>query len=146
MSHARKRPVFGAAAPRPGKSPVVTPGEGFNRIHACWRLQKLQLIDPYGWHNLTAAQLLYVREKLIEFEAKDWNQIFVAEKWRNHSIPVEQFDCPKARNWMTRHLPDQDELWTLRLSGAERIWGILREGVFHLLFWDPNHQICQSLK
>jgi hypothetical protein len=104
------------------------------------------MADPYGWHGLTAGQLSYIRQKLIQFEAKDWNQIFVIEKKHNHSIPVAEFDCPKAKKWMRENLPDQDELWTLRLSGPERIWGVFREGVFHILFWDPNHQICLSLR
>jgi len=115
-------------------------------MRACWRLQKLQLVNPYGWHELTGEQLAYIRGKLVEFEAKDWNQIFVAERKHNHSIEVATFDCPQAREWMRRNMPDQDVLWTLRLSGKERIWGILREGVFHLLFWDPDHQIKESQK
>lgn len=140
-----KRPVFGAAAPRAGKIAVVTPG-GFNHIFACWRLQRLQLVDPYGWHQLSAEQLLYIRGKLVEFEAKDWNQIFVVEKKHNHSIPVGELDCPHAREWLRRNMPDQDQLWTLRLSGKERIWGVLREGVFHLIFWDPEHRIKVAAK
>jgi hypothetical protein len=104
------------------------------------------MVDPYGWHELTSDKLSYIRQKLIQFEAKDWNQIFVIEKKHNHSVPVIEFDCPKAKKWMRENLPDQDELWTLRLSGPERIWGVFREGVFHVLFWDPAHQICPSLR
>jgi len=146
MSKNRKRASFGGLAPRGGKIPVESPAVSYNHIRACWRLQRLQLIDPYGWHELTAAQLLYIREKLIEFEAKDWNQIFIVEKKHNHSVAVADFDCPKAREWMRRNLPDQDLLWRLRLSGPERVWGILREGVFHLMFWDPGHEIKLSEK
>jgi len=140
-----KKAVFGLA-PRHEKSPVIAPSEGFNKIHACWRIQKLQLVDPYGWHDLTADQLAHIRVKLAEFEAKDWNQIFVMERQHNHTIEVASFDCPQAREWMRRNMPAEDVLWTLRLTGKERIWGILRDGIFHLLFWDPEHRIKLSPK
>lgn len=144
MSKNQKRASFGNLAPRGGKTPVESPAVSYNHIRACWRLQRLQLIDPYGWHELTAAELSYIRQKLIQFEAKDWNQIFIVEKKHNHSVAVADFDCPRAREWMRRNLPDQDLLWRLRLTGTERVWGIWREGVFHLMFWDPNHQIKLS--
>jgi hypothetical protein len=146
MNKNHKRASFGNLGPRGGKAPVESPAVTFNHIRACWRLQRLRLADPYGWHELTPAELAYVHQKLSEFEGRDWNEIFVVDKKKNHRIPIEEFDCPEAKQWMRRNLPDQDQLWTLRLSGAERIWGILREGVFHLLFWDPDHKICESLR
>ena len=148
MNRHHKRASFGTLSPKGGKTPVLgPPDDGFyNRMRACWRLQRLQMIGPYGWHQLNAEQLAYIREKLIEFEAKDWNQIFVAERDHNHRVDVAAFDCPAAREWMRRNMPDQDVLWTLRLMGKQRIWGIFRDGVFHLMFWDPEHQIKLSLK
>ena len=141
-----ERSSFGGLAPRPMKSPIITPGDGYNWMRACWRIQRLQLVDPYGWRAITPDQLAYIKTKLAEFEAKDWNPIFVTEKQHNHPTDVASFDCPQAREWMRRNMPTEDVLWTLRLSGKERIWGILRDGVFHLLFWDPNHQIKASEK
>jgi hypothetical protein len=46
------------------------------------------MIDPYGWQKLTGDDLEYIRQKLAEFEAKDWNQIFVAENQHNHPVSV----------------------------------------------------------
>jgi hypothetical protein len=42
---------------------------------------------------------------------------------------------------MKRNMKEQLELWTIRLSGAERIWGIFSEGAYQIVFWDPNHLI-----
>jgi hypothetical protein len=39
---------------------------------------------------------------------------------------------------------DLDELYSLRLSGKKRIWGIKESNILWLLWWDPNHEICQS--
>lgn len=91
MSKNRKHPVFGKDAPRAGKTAVITPPEeGTNWMRACWRIQKLQLVDPYGWHELTASEIEQMRTKLAQFEEKTWNQIFVdAKKW-NHSVVLRQ--------------------------------------------------------
>jgi hypothetical protein len=52
---------------------------------------------------------------------------------------------PEARRRLIQlKLEDIDELLSLRLSGKQRVWGILSEGVAALLWWDPDHRICPS--
>lgn len=31
-----------------------------------------------------------------------------------------------------------------RITGKERLWGFLRAGVFHALWWDPEHELHLS--
>ena len=146
MSNNNKRAVFGDVAPKGGKTAVITPEDGTNWMRACWRIQRVQLVDPYGWHELSLAQLGEMQNKLAQIEEKTWNEIFVEDKKRNHPIPVADFDCPRAKRWMRANLPREDELWTLYLSTTERVWGIRRDGAFHIIFWDPNHKIKISHK
>ena len=40
---------------------------------------------------------------------------------------------------------DLDELYSLRLSGKKRIWGIKESNLLWFLWWDPEHEICPSL-
>lgn len=37
-----------------------------------------------------------------------------------------------------------DDVVSLRLSGPERVFGYLDNGVLVLLWWDPIHQVCPS--
>lgn len=46
---------------------------------------------------------------------------------------------------MSIGLDDQDALVSLGLTGRERIWGFIANGVMNLLWWDPNHEVCPSL-
>jgi len=146
MSNKHKRATFGGNAPKGGKTAVITPEDGTNWMRACWRIQKLQLVNPYGWHELNAAEVLRMRQKLSQFEQRTWNEIFVRDKGYNHSVPVADFDCPHAKQWMSQNLPREDELWTLYLGSTERVWGLRRECAFHVIFYDPDHQIKVSLK
>jgi hypothetical protein len=36
----------------------------------------------------------------------------------------------------------KDYLWAFRSDGTHRIWGILSDGVFYVLWNDPEHKIC----
>jgi len=39
---------------------------------------------------------------------------------------------------------DVDEMLSLRLSGTERVWGILADGICTLVWWDPEHRLCPA--
>ncbi len=63
----------------------------------------------------------------------------------NHNVDIDRL-CKAARERLVQlKQHDLDELLSLRLSGAERIWGILSEGVRTIIWWDPDHKICPSL-
>lgn len=105
----------------------------------------MEFVDPYGWHKIDSGKIRNVREKLGNLEKMTWSEILIKAKKQNHTITVDQL-CADARKRLAQSQPDLEELVSLRLSGAERVWGILREGVMTVLWWDPQHQVCPSLK
>jgi len=106
----------------------------------------LQMIDPFGWHRLDSGKVRDIRDKLAAFEGMTWNEILVKGKKQNHSVPRQDL-CKAARDRLTEiKLDDIDELVSLRLSGRERVWGIRSHNVLTVLWWDPDHAICPSLK
>lgn len=128
------------------KEPAIAERVDFMHLKAAWRVNRIQMVDPYGWHVITSEQINHIREKLSDFETMTWHEIFTVAKKRNHRIPVCNLRCPKARQWMKMNMPDQTELWTLRFTGAERVWGIFGEGAYQIVFWDPSHQILPTLQ
>lgn len=139
----RKKPKA-EVTPQGQKEAKAAPAESAMGRKASWRLNRVQLVSPYGWHGLSLSEVLYIQTKLAELERKTWSEILVKEKHWNHSVPVSQLKCPEARQWIRRNMPDQTELWTLRLSGAERIWGVFAEGTYLAIFWDPDHLIWDT--
>lgn len=85
-----------------------------------------------------------VYEKILEFETMTWNDVQMA-KSKNHTISVEDI-IPSARKRLEELNLYYDELFSLRLNGRERIFGILEYGVLRILWYDPNHEICPSTK
>jgi hypothetical protein len=116
------------------------------RLHPAWRVKLLEMVSPFGWQEISPGKLREVREKLQHFESMTWHEILITAKSRNHSVSVDQL-CKEARcrleeigQW------DLEQMVSLRLSGPERVWGILNENILHVLWWDPDHAVCPSLK
>ena len=104
----------------------------------------MEVLDRFGWHLVTAEKLKEIRSKLGDFESMTWSDILVTGKKRNHSIPIPDL-IPEARRWLERKRLLLEKMVSLRLSGQERVWGYLAEqGVFVLLWWDPEHEVCPS--
>ncbi|HUX44658.1 MAG TPA: hypothetical protein VMV57_07905 [Terracidiphilus sp.] len=129
---------------REAREPREAAKVDYFHLKASWRIKKIQMVDPYSFHQLTAEELSRLRERLSNLETMTWNDIFVTAKKHNHSIPVHELRCEHARKWMKANMPDQLELWTLRVTGVERVWGVFSEGAYQIIFWDPQHRIYPS--
>jgi hypothetical protein len=108
----------------------------------------MEFVDPYGWHTIGAAELLAIRERLSHFESMTWNEILVRGKKFNHTVSIADISAA-ARKRLSESMQgriDIDELVSLRLSARERVWGIRDQAVLSLLWWDPAHAVCPSLK
>lgn len=129
-----------------GKVPRDQAGPSFLNLRPSWRVGSLELVDnTLGWHQLDSTALRRVRERLAAFETMSWADILVQAKKQNHSIPLDSLSMAARKNLEDRRLL-LDEVVSLRLSGAERIFGYLEQGVFVALWWDPRHQVCPSAK
>ena len=103
----------------------------------------MEFCDPYGWHNIDANLLLEIREKLKWFETMTLAEILNGTS--HHKVKTSAI-CKDAINRLEElRLDDIEELLSLRLTGIQRIWGILEHNVVILLWWDPEHRVCPSL-
>lgn len=108
---------------------------------AAWRFGHVQLVDPYGWHEINLSVAAKIKARLGELERSTWKDIFVTNAADNHHFEVATLKCPIAKKWMQSNMPGQPSLWTIQVSSRERIWGILAEGAYRIIFWDPLHLI-----
>ena len=143
----RKKKAKLGGVPSPSKTAkIASDPDSFNNMNPSWRISKMEMVDPFGWHKLNSEQINYIREKLSYFESMTWNQISIDGKKQNHSVAIAQLSKETQKRLVEINIIDIDELFSLRLSGRERIWGILDKGVLNLLWWDPNHRVCPSIK
>jgi hypothetical protein len=126
-----------------GKKTPAVAGEVtlYSEEKAAWRFGRIQLVKPYGWHVLDIAGVNKIKARLAELERCTWKDIFVRDADDNHRFDVATLKCPTARNWLQNNMSDQPSIWTIKVASRERIWGILAEGAYRIIFWDPNHLI-----
>lgn len=86
--------------------------------------------------------------KLKDFESNTWDEIRQQThkskgkmKSNNHLVQVGSL-CEKARRRLVDlRLDDNDELYSLRLEGTVRIYGIRKENYLDIIWVDLNHEV-----
>lgn len=64
----------------------------------------------------------------------------------NHAVLQSDF-APEAKKRLEElRLDDLEKLWSFRVGARGRFWCIKDQNIYALLWWDPNHQVCLSLK
>jgi hypothetical protein len=145
MSKNQKNPTR-KIIPSTNKEPkIASSPTGYYHLRPSWRISKLEMAEPYGWHTLDIQKLSYIQGKLAHFESMTWDEILIKSKKFNHSIATNKLSSDAQRRLREINQDDIDELVSLRLTGVERVWGILDQGILTLIWWDPNHNVCPSL-
>jgi len=99
------------------------------------------MVDPFGWHQVSREKILDIRHKLASFESMTWGEILIKGKQNHHLVPVERIAGRAQDRLREIGQDDVDEVVSLRLTGQERVWGILEGSVLKVLWWDPRHQV-----
>ena len=87
-------------------------------------------------------------DKLSHFEDSTWEKLKREQfgkrgKSKHHYQDVSQINKDAQKRLIELNLDDVD-LFTFRLEGSIRVWGILDRGVFSLLWFDPYYEIYPS--
>ncbi|MEI7833801.1 MAG: hypothetical protein WCJ56_11475 [bacterium] len=109
-----------------------------------WSFQRLDIGGPWCFSKIDDANyFVEVLKKLGEFEKMNWNDL---GSGGSHLIAISKLAKHAQKRLIEIKQEDIDELFSIRLKGKERVWGIMDNGVIRLLWWDPNHEICPSHK
>jgi hypothetical protein len=133
-----KRAKVGQRVPS-GKHPIIPLTETHDgRIRIAWRLGDADRNGPYAWSNMSSDVAAQVLGFLGEKDKLGWGES------RAKDIPTTQLCADAQRRLREIEKDDQDRLVEFRLSGIERIWGVRDGHICHVLWWDPDHQVCPS--
>jgi hypothetical protein len=153
--HGRSAGARGAPEDRGGRLPrsVLSPAES-RAVRALpanprarspvWAFRIVDLGGPWCWSVLGGAVLAEVLARFRDLESMTWEQI--DGPTGSHGVELASLCRQAQQRLSTIHQDDASELFSLRITGRRRVWGILDEHVLRLLWWDPEHQVCPSLK
>ena len=89
--------------------------------------------------------------RLAAWEGQKWKDILTDTSGRkgntkNHLVPMSHLIREAQLRISEIKLEDFDGLYSLSVDGGVRIWGVIIDGVFCLVWIDSNHGICPSKK
>lgn len=118
-----------------------------NKRKLVWRFAMVDPDGPWAPTNISPRDMAVLLRKLVAFESMTVGEIFAPGSEHGKLYEVEKIPTRAAvdRLEATKH-DDETHLHRLRCSGRQRLYGILREHVFHVLWWDPEHEVWPSFK
>ena len=88
--------------------------------------------------------------KLASYEGMTWQAISSTKGSKkdghgseSHFISIDGIIREAQKRLEELHQSDVGELFSLRLNSTERLWGILTDGTFRVLWYDRNHEISK---
>ena len=108
-----------------------------------WSFKHFDGDGPFGWY-LCQETVLWLLDILKDRQGINWNHLTQGNK--SHNIPVVDLEKNAQQRLAQLQLDDYEELFSMRITGKQRIFGIRDRNIFHVLWWDPNHQVCLSHK
>lgn len=90
-------------------------------------------------------------EKLLAYSGMTWSEVKRQThddgKSKHHSIEVQKLSKEAQERFAAKKLEeDADSVFSFALDNKLRIVGIRKEECFHILWYDPEHEICPSKK
>jgi hypothetical protein len=110
--------------------------------HPSWRFSTVDLEGPFAWPRGEDIET-QILEKLRNFDSMRWNDISNAD---HHAIAIERLSKEAQQRLAEIKQDDIDEIFSFHFSGKRRIIGIRDMSIVKLLWWDPDHLVCLSLK
>lgn len=135
-----------AYVPTVSKTPKVEAAPNAYDQHPAWRISSMEMIGPFGWQTIPNNKVVEIINKLSALERLTWKEILADRNQGHHRVSVDRIIKEAQDRLRKIRQDDVYELVSLRLSGKERVWGIFEAGVLRILWWDPEHQICPSIK
>lgn len=92
-----------------------------------------------------------ILKRLSSFEGQTWKEIFSDTSGRNGNTKHHQIETYKIIKEAQERLTgigmgQYDTLYSMSISGKIRMWGVISQGVFMIIWIDRNHEICPSHK
>ena len=123
-------------------------------LRPVWRFTDCDTGLDCGWsfHKKRLGEKFWdvIFPKLREFETMTWSDILLKGKKQNHSIAVDSLN-KVAQERLEALQIEAEDVYSLRLGGKLRLYGLLIENVYHILWFDDDHEdnttcVCRSKK
>lgn len=142
----KKKQVRTSIEPKTGKVPRSKDEDLLNR-NISFRVGMMDTNWSYGWDKVDSDTFWSdIYPRLKDFESMKLSQILINDRSNHHNISRSKLIRDAQKRLDDIGLDDLDEVFSLRLTGKHRIFGKLSNAVLNVIWWDPKHEICPSIK
>ena len=135
--------------PKSKKTPqVVEKGDALYKLSPQWSFSLCDMQHESWGISHNTAYLANMLARFKEWERVTWGDVLMPTAGRksntqSHPIPVGKLDKRAAKRLTELNLDSHDILYSLAITGKQRVWGIMIEetGIFQLLWYDAHHEI-----
>lgn len=113
--------------------------KGYQRMFIAWHFQ---CMDGGGKWPCNIELIQKIENRLHEYENLRWNEVLKPK--HNHPMPITKI-IKKAQNRLSDlGYDDAPKLYQLQIKNGgdtQRLWGMRKENIFQILWWDPLHEV-----
>lgn len=127
-------------------------GDSFYDKYPNWRFSKRDKSHDRWGINVGEFDKILV-EKLESFETMTWQEILSSTAGRKNNTRNHFIECDNLTNEAQKQLKKiklyekaEGSFCSLALTGEIRLWGILIDGIFEIVWLDNNHEVYKVSK
>lgn len=125
----------------PGKAGQLLPDDDRFLII---RFNQVDLDGPWPLSAATPDELKRVFQAVAQLETMTPLEVFKGYPGKDYK--TAELPTKEARDRLLSLQRDDQDIACLRLNGPGRLWGFRRGRCFHILWWDPGHEVWPSQK
>lgn len=150
------RVVRPAAVVPKGRTPLIEKkiitGDG-SHLHPTFSFVKVDNTSShdgleFGWHLLDELGAALLLDFIVTISKNPWTLVRSLVGGGNrdqhrlhHNQDASTID-PAAQARLARYYPEMgDDLFRFHIDNLERLWGFEIDGVFYVVWWDPEHKV-----
>ena len=139
-------PVIPTASP---KSTVYSPADvSVMDRKLRFRFERIDVGSPWCLSTISNSDHADLLTKLKGLESKMIKEVFTGRDaaGAGKTEPMQNCPNPAPLKRLQEHYGGLDSLQVIRITGARRLFGILQEHEFSIVWWDPLHEVWPSSK
>jgi hypothetical protein len=109
-----------------------------------WRFGKADFDGRWGFAKVKAEQWPEIMAKVAHCESMTVTELRASrDLFKTYDLP-SSIIAEAADRLAELNLDDLTQIHRIRFTGKQRLYGLLRENIFYVIWWDPLHEICPS--
>lgn len=126
------------------KTPVYREDPGSDlALHPSWQFSKADM-EYKRWSVANAEDIEEILKKLQGLESQTWGEIRQQDNGC-HTVQCNKF-ITEAKKRMAELKLTYEEMFSIRIDGKKRLYGVIEDGVFLMIWYDREHEIYPSKK